>query len=90
MRPYPPHILRLDPIMSFAVGSVQVSHKFESTVSKVYRPRVREQSKRTRTHTKDIVRVCKCARVFRSPAVLVLRARAGASVQLWGAWDVPW
>lgn len=35
MRPYPPHILRLDPIMSFAVGSVQVSHKFESTVSKV-------------------------------------------------------
>ena len=31
VRPDPPHRLRLYPIMSFAVGSVQVLHKFECT-----------------------------------------------------------
>ena len=31
MRPDPPHRLRLYPIMSFAEGRLQVSHKFERT-----------------------------------------------------------
>ena len=36
MRPDPPHRLRLYPIMSFAEGRLQVSHKFERTFSEVY------------------------------------------------------
>ena len=35
MRPDPPHGLRLYPIMSFAEGRLQVSHKFEHTFSDV-------------------------------------------------------